>query len=194
MAFQNMDTYYVAHDDLHHLHSGSVEFTLNPTYTERRLISTKAQVLDFDRYMNYNDSYTVDFHISKCDVRTGGDVIVRICGTKDNGSTSNAYLDQKYANTIDLLEVHDEALPGRARCERLVFDAVFIGMHENGQGEIFFFRRNAAVAYIQLHHVVEAAEEVGREILQGGFIQILGNYGSDVLYYSLDPLAVYNGL
>jgi hypothetical protein len=194
MAFQNMGEYYVAHDALYHLRSGSVELEINPNYTERRLITTKTQVLDFDRYKNKHDSYTVDIHIAECDVRNGGDVIVRICGSSENGTISNAFLERNGATTIDLLEVSDDVLPGIYECEQLVFDTVFIGMHPNGQGDIYFFRRNAAVAYIQLHHVVEAAEEVGKEILQGGYVQILGTYGSEVLYYSLDPLAVYNGL
>lgn len=187
MAFQNMAAYYVAHDELHHLRSGSIEFELDPTYKERRLIPFGPQVLDFERYPNYRNGHNGDFHVAN------GDVILRIYGTNENGSTSNAFLKQHGLNTVDLLEVPDESLPNRDKCEQLVYDAIFIGMHQNGQGEIYFFRRNAAVAYIQLHHVVEAVDEAEHQVLQSGFIQILGNHGSEILYYSLDPLGVYNG-
>jgi hypothetical protein len=193
MAFQNMAPYYVAHDELHHLRSGSIEFELDPTYKERRLIPCPPQVVVFDRYENYHNGYTVDIHVANGDVRNGDDAILRICGTNENGSTSNAFLAQHGLNTVDLLEVPDESLPNRNRCEQLVFDAIFIGMHHNGQGEIYFFRRNAAVAYIQLHHVVEAVDEAEHQVLQSGFIQILGNHGSEILYFSLDPFDVYYG-
>lgn len=170
------------------LDSGSTEFEFRSDYVQHGYIPVDTQILDLERYKSSSKDtckYIVDIHIKKGKPKK--DLILRLSDVSKGDKRYNAYLSTKLngvRESVDILNGGDEAgcqLPSSDILECIVYDGIFFGMFKNGQGEIYFFRRNRAIGYIQLH----GSESYDDSVVYSenkNFVQVFDNFGSNKLY------------
>lgn len=178
-----------------HLTSGRTEFRLSDEYVQHVCIPCPTQVINLTRFDNLNHDknlpcgttiYNVDIDIKLDNGREKDDKLLRIRG-------GNSGL-QLYSAVLSFGDKTSELLHNTPSCNmtphdsvyfnNIVFDCVFIGICKDGHSEVFFFRRNHAIAKIRIQGA-EALTFSDAKYLNTDLIQVFNNFGTDKIFGSL---------
>ena len=178
------------------LKSGAYELRSFEEYQETTYLKCHPQALDM-RVLDTGNGLSVMIYLKNSTDDHAKDKILRIDGSNIGYFSQSAIfnVDPKKKgfnpDNINLLgnpDIHRSmkvGLPTREQLEPLDgFDGVFIGMYDNGQGDIFFFRDNLAIGYIQLHGLISRTANTD-------FVRVYDNFGYNKIYGCLqDPLGL----
>lgn len=178
------------------LKPGCTNFVFPGPYEQHGCIPVPLQVPDIERYRNLNtdknigagaETYNVDIHLAISDERNERDKIFRIRGGNNGHRYYSAILDFG-GKKFELLygsPIYGVPLPPKDILEGIVFDCVFFGVRKDGMSDIYFFRRNIAIASISVRGADVQSFTEAKE-MNTGLIQVLNTYGTKKLFTSLE--------
>jgi len=178
------------------LKPGCTKFEFPGSYVQHGCFPVTLQILDIDRYPNTRtdkniaagaETYSVDIHLAIGDERNERDKIIRIRGGNNGQWFYSAILDfnDKKFELLYGSPIYGVALPPKDILEGIVFDCVFFGVRKDGMSDIYFFRRNIAVASISVHGA-EVQSFTDAKEMNTGLIHVLDTYGTKKLFTSLE--------
>ena len=178
------------------LKPGCTNFVFPGSYVQHGCFPVSLQILDIDRYPNLKtdknigtgtEMYNVDIHLATGDEHNEHRKIIRIRGGNNGLLFYSAILnfsDKKF----ELLygsPIYDVTLPPKDILDGIVFDCVFFGVQKDGMSDIYFFRRNIAVASISVRGA-EVQSFTDAKEMNTGLLQVLDTYGTKTLFTSLE--------